>query len=53
MLVFMGRKSVPGIRTGTQLIASGTIGDRRGRLAMLNPVYEILSVPQDGEDAPA
>ncbi len=53
VIVFMGRKSIPGIRTGTQLVATGTIGDRRGHLAMLNPVYEILSVPQDEQAAPA
>jgi hypothetical protein len=42
----MGRKEIPGIRTGTQIVLMGTVGDRRGRLAMLNPVYELLSVPE-------
>ena len=46
MVVFMGRKEVPGIRTGTQIVLSGTIGERRGRLAILNPVYELLAVPE-------
>ena len=50
LIEFMGRKSVPGIRTGTQLKATGTIGERRGRLAMLNPIYELLSVPETEAD---
>lgn len=47
VIVFMGRKAVPGIRTGTQIVVTGTIGERRGHLAMLNPGYELLSVPSD------
>ena len=46
LLVFMGRKAIPGIRTGTQLVATGTVGDRRGHLAMLNPDYQLISVPE-------
>jgi amino acid transporter len=46
LAVFMGRKEISGIRTGTQIVLNGTVGERRGRLAMLNPVYEILSVPE-------
>ena len=30
LAVFIGRKEVPGIRTGTQIVLSGTVGDRRG-----------------------
>jgi hypothetical protein len=45
MIVFMGRKDVPGIRTGTQLVLSGMVGERRGHLAILNPAYELLYVP--------
>jgi amino acid transporter len=50
LIEFMGRKSVPGIRTGTKLKATGTVGERRGRLAMLNPIYELLSVPDSEGD---
>jgi amino acid transporter len=46
MIVFLGRKDVPGIRTGTQIVLSGMVGERRGHLAILNPIYEILSVPE-------
>lgn len=45
-VVFMGRKEVPGIRTGTQIVLTGMVGERRGRLAVLNPVYELLAVPE-------
>ena len=45
LAVFIGRKAIPGIRTGTHILLAGTVGDRRGRLAMLNPAYELLSVP--------
>ncbi|HEY7107367.1 MAG TPA: amino acid permease [Acidimicrobiia bacterium] len=42
VLVFLGRKSIAGITVGTRLVATGTVGDHRGHLAMLNPTYEIL-----------
>ena len=53
LLVFLGRREIPGIRTGTQLVAQGMVGDRRGRLAMLNPDYELLSVPESEQGATA
>ena len=53
LLVFLGRREIPGIRTGTQLVAKGMVGDRRGRLAMLNPDYELLSVPESEQGATA
>jgi hypothetical protein len=49
MLVFLGRREIPGIRTGTQIVAEGMVGDRRGSLAMLNPDYELLAVPGQPE----
>jgi hypothetical protein len=52
LALFIGRKTIPGIRPGTQVLLSGTVADRRGRLAMLNPIYELLSVP-DNEPGPA
>ena len=53
LLVFLGRREIPGIRTGTQLVAKGMVGDRRGRLAILNPDYELLSVPESEQGATA
>jgi len=41
-LVFLGRRAVPGIEPGTQLRAEGMIGKHNGRLAVINPVYELL-----------
>jgi hypothetical protein len=52
LAIFIGRKTIPGIQTGSQILLKGTVGDRRGRLAMLNPAYELLSVP-DAEPGPA
>jgi amino acid transporter len=43
-LVFLGRRSIAGLQCGTQLVAQGMIGKHKGRLAMINPEYELLSV---------
>jgi amino acid transporter len=52
LIVFMGRKDIPGIRTGTQMVLSGMVGERRGHMAILNPIYEFLTVPdQEGASA--
>ena len=42
-IVFLGRRSVAGITPGRYLRAEGTVGSHRGRLAILNPSYELLS----------
>lgn len=47
LVVFLGRKDIPGIRTGAEILVSARVGERRGRLAMLNPLYELLSVPDN------
>ena len=41
-LVFLGRKSIPGMKVGARIIAEGTVGEDHGRLAILNPTYEFL-----------
>jgi RecG-like helicase len=46
-LVFLGRSSIGGIRLGTRLVAEGTVAASRDRLAILNPVYELL--PHDDQ----
>ncbi len=43
LLVFMGRRSIAGLKTGTKLAASGVVGEHHGRPAILNPVYELLT----------
>ncbi len=50
LAVFLGRREIPGIRTGTQLVLEAMVGAHRGRLAMINPTYELLAVP-DNEPA--
>jgi len=50
LLVFQGRRQVPGIAPGTKLIAEGTVGLRDGSLAITNPLYEIIAVPEDDNE---
>ena len=40
-LVFLGRRSIAGLQSGSRLIAEGTVGKHRGKLAMVNPTYEL------------
>jgi len=50
-LVFLGRRSISGIRSGSLLVAEGMVGKHRSKLAIINPTYELLSVIE-GPDAP-
>jgi amino acid transporter len=43
-LVFLGRSKIAGIEIGTYLRAEGVAGNHRGRLAILNPIYQLLIV---------
>jgi len=51
-VVFLGRKKVAGIAPGARLVVSGTVGEHRGRLAMLNPEYRILAGGDEYEKPP-
>lgn len=42
-VVFLGRREVAGIQPGTLLRVEGVAGAHRGKLAMLNADYTILS----------
>jgi amino acid transporter len=42
-LVFLGRKSIPGLTTGSRMTADAMVGRHHGRLAMINPSYQLLS----------
>ncbi|MDQ6797499.1 MAG: hypothetical protein M3011_05650 [Actinomycetota bacterium] len=44
-VVFLGRREVAGIRPGSLLVAEGILGAHHGRLALLNPDYELESRP--------
>jgi amino acid transporter len=46
IIAFLGRRQVPGIQVGTRISAEGMVGTHRGQLALLNPLYEILAVPE-------
>lgn len=41
-LIWLGRKSVPGIIPGTHLLISGVVVDFQGALSVLNPDYQIV-----------
>jgi RecG-like helicase len=41
-IVFLGRRAIAGIDVGVRLRVEGTAGESRGRLALLNPVYELV-----------
>jgi RecG-like helicase len=42
-VVFLGRRRVAGIRPGSRLVVEGMAGSHHGRLAILNPLYEIVA----------
>lgn len=42
-LIFLGRRTVGGVKLGAMIVAEGTVVERHGHLAMLNPVYELLA----------
>jgi hypothetical protein len=48
-LVFLGRRSVAGVRPGTVMAVDGVLGEHLGRLAVLNPSFTLLSVPEHEE----
>jgi hypothetical protein len=45
LLVFQGRRKIPGIQQGARLVAQGMVGAWEGRLAILNPDYELIAGP--------
>jgi hypothetical protein len=45
LLVFQGRRRIPGIQPGARLLASGMVGDWSHRQAILNPDYELVAGP--------
>jgi len=43
VLVFMGRRHVAGVEPGALISATGMVGQRSGRLEILNPDYRLLA----------
>jgi len=50
LLVFQGRRQIPGIQPGARLLVEGMVGDWSHRQAILNPSYQLL-VATDATDA--
>jgi amino acid transporter len=46
-LVFLGRRSIAGIRSGAYISADGMVGKHEGKLAMINPLYELIGTEQE------
>ena len=51
LLVFQGRRRIPGIQPGARLVVEGMVGDWARRQAILNPDYELIAGPEAGERA--
>ena len=49
-VVFLGRRAVGGVRTGSRMVVEGRVGKHHGKLAMINPVYEVMSSPESSGD---
>lgn len=43
--VFLGRRWLPGLRLGSEVVVEGRAGLHRGRLALLNPDYHLSEPP--------
>lgn len=41
-VIFLGRRRIAGIRPGQRLVVEGMAGAHHGRLAMIDPYYEIV-----------
>jgi hypothetical protein len=39
-VVWMGRRSIPGLSLGTRVVVDGVVGKLRGQLRMVNPTFE-------------
>jgi amino acid transporter len=49
MLVFPGKRTIPGLEPGRLVVATGRIGNIDGHIAIMNPDYEVLSAHDDDE----
>jgi amino acid transporter len=46
LLVFQGRRRIPGIQPGARLVVEGMVGDWSRRQAILNPDYQLIAGPE-------
>ncbi|MFN8040886.1 MAG: amino acid permease [Acidimicrobiales bacterium] len=52
LVVFLGRRQLAGVKVGSRLVVEGVVGEHKGRMAMLNPVYELQADPHALAEAP-
>jgi amino acid transporter len=52
LLVFQGRRRIPGIQPGARLLVEGMVGDWSHHQAILNPDYELIAGP-DADEHPS
>jgi amino acid transporter len=50
LLVFIGRRQIPGVESGTRLVVEGMVGSWKHRLAILNPDYELITESHSSND---
>jgi len=46
-VVFLGRRTVPGIEAGARLVVEGMVSERDEHFSMLNPDYELVAGPEE------
>jgi len=44
-VVFVGRRKIAGLHPGTVMRVAGMAGSHHGKLALMNPAYELISTP--------
>ena len=44
-VVFLGRRKLAGMHPGTVMRVEGVAGAHHGKLALMNPTYEIITTP--------
>ncbi|MDA8263009.1 MAG: amino acid permease [Actinomycetota bacterium] len=47
LLVFAGKRQVPGIEPGRRMTAEGTVGEIEGHIAIMNPTYEFAPIEDE------
>ncbi|HWE69410.1 MAG TPA: OB-fold nucleic acid binding domain-containing protein, partial [Acidimicrobiales bacterium] len=52
LLVFQGRRRIPGVQPGARLVVEGMVGDWGHHQAILNPDYELIAGPDADDDSP-
>jgi len=43
VVVFMGRRGIPGLTLGTRVVVEGVLGEKRGTFRMVNPRFEFTT----------